>query len=105
VNARVSGTTTNKTKKIGCFPDILADEARRQAQEILSLLHSGIDPDAARKKLAEEKRLADIELKAAQVTLGQAFERYLETKAGKLSAQTKRVYRSEMKHFSDWIKR
>jgi len=102
VNARVSGTTINKTKKIGCYPDILADEARKQAQELLAALHSGIDPDAAKKKLAEEKRVADIELEAAQVTLDQAFERYLETKASKLSIQTKRVYRSEMKHFSDW---
>jgi integrase len=76
--------------KLGRYPDMSIEQARRRAQKMLSLMADGIDPVA--------RGRAD---KVSQITLGQVFEAYL--KAHELKPGTVKDYRRIMAEaFSDW---
>jgi integrase len=88
VSKRVNGKLKNVT--IGKFPDVNVTTARKQAQNVLNELNTGIDPIAAKRKN-----------KAAQTKLSDVLELYLEDRD--LKPLTVKDYRNKLKHaFSDW---
>lgn len=76
--------------KLGHYPDMTVEQARKRAQKTLSLMAEGIDPVAQHR--ARRVRL---------ITLGEVFEAYL--KAHDLKPGTVKDYRRVMvEAFSDW---
>ncbi len=82
-----------KVKRItlGRYPDLTAEQARRQAQKMLGEIATGLDPVAKAKRERDES-----------ITLGEVFEDYLEARRN-LKESTIHDYRRHLKDaFADW---
>lgn len=82
-----------KVKRItlGRYPDLTAEQARRQAQKMLGEIATGLDPVAKAKRERDES-----------ITLGEVFEDYLEARRN-LKESTIHDYRRHLKGaFADW---
>lgn len=69
--------------KLGCYPDLSVSAAREKARKLKGKMAGGEDP-----------RLENIQRVAGRVTLRKISEEYLETKRGKISIATVRLYES-----------
>jgi len=82
-------------KKVGVFPNMHPDMARKEALRVINQISSGIDPRAAEKeRKAKRKQLVDV------------AEAYFYQKSGRLAPSTIRCYRISLNnHFSDWCQK
>ncbi len=89
VEGQVAGRTRRAT--IGRADAIPVDEARKRALGILSDMAAGLDPNAEKRRIAKES-----------LTLGQAFDRFFETR-GSLAASTRERYQRTVDlYLKDW---
>ncbi len=90
VYRRVHGTP--KRIKLGTYPDMAIEQARRAARTTLNTIAEGIDPVAERR--AQE---------SLRTTLSDAFEDYLKARRTKLKPRTVKLYREAISTtFSEW---
>lgn len=90
VQRRVDGRT--RQVKIARIGELSADQARKEALNLINEMRKGKDP-------VKEKRLAAIRGK----TFGEAYNDFYTTREGKLSPGTLRGYNDFLKnHLSDW---
>ena len=83
------------TIKLGTFPNLSLEEARKIGRRYISLCERGFDP-----------RVVDLpgDLKPVAVTLAEAVEKFFELKGHQLAAQTIRDYRGIIRnHLNDWL--
>jgi integrase len=77
--------------KLGCYPDMTIEQARRQAQKVLSRVAEGIDPVIERRAQ-----------RARSVTLKEALDAYLDARELKLT--TIKDYRAAVREsYPDWL--
>jgi len=89
VEGQVNGRTRRVT--IGRADVISVDEARKRALGILSDMAAGIDPNAEKRRIAQES-----------LTVGQAFARFFETRTN-LAVSTRESYqRTNALYLKDW---
>ena len=84
VRRRVNGRP--RTIRVGGWPDVTVEAARKLARSMTADIGSGADPTAER---AERKRVAE----AAAYTFGQAVEDYIADRVGRVKASTLKEYR------------
>lgn len=88
---RVDWKTVRMT--IGTYPQVLPEAARKKAQEILGQMSAGINPIAQKKAK-----------QTANVTLGKAFEDYMQARGKSLKPRTIENYQRTMRvAFQDWL--
>ncbi len=88
---RVDWKTVRMT--IGTYPQVLPEAARKKAQEILGQMSAGINPIAQKKAK-----------QTSNVTLGNAFEDYMQARGKSLKPRTIENYQRTMRvAFQDWL--
>ncbi len=88
------GYPNGKTRrvKVGKYPQMSPEDARKKAQKLLGEMSGGVDPVVEQKK--EE---------ANKITLEQATEKYFAfLRKKKKSPKTFKSYRASLKHLRDW---
>lgn len=89
VESQVNGRTRRVT--IGRADAVPVDEARKRALGILSEMAAGVDPNAEKRRVAQES-----------LTLGQAFDRFFDTRSS-LADSTRESYRRTVNlYLKDW---
>lgn len=89
VEGQVNGRTRRVT--IGRADAVPVDEARKRALSILSEMAAGVDPNAEKRRVAQES-----------LTLGQAFDRFFDTRSS-LADSTRESYRRTVNlYLKDW---
>ncbi|WP_109465264.1 tyrosine-type recombinase/integrase [Albibacillus kandeliae] len=89
VEGQVSGRTRRVT--IGRADAIPVDEARKRALGILSDMATGVDPNAEKRRVAQES-----------LTLGQAFDRFFETRSSLADSTRESYQRTADLYLKDW---
>ena len=89
VEGQVAGRTRRVT--IGRADAVPVDEARKRALSILSDMAAGVDPNAEKRRVAQES-----------LTLGQAFDRFFETRSGLANSTRESYRRSANLYLKDW---
>lgn len=91
VEGQVAGRTRRVT--IGRADAVPVDKARKRALGILSEMAAGVDPNAEKRRVAQES-----------LTLGQAFDRFFETRS-RLADSTRESYqRTANLYLKDWTR-
>ena len=89
VEGQVAGRTRRVT--IGRADAVPVDEARKRALGILSEMAAGVDPNAERRRVAQES-----------LTLGQAFDRFFETRSSLADSTRESYQRTADLYLKDW---
>lgn len=89
VEGQVHGRTRRVT--IGRADVIPVDEARKRALGILSNMAAGVDPNAEKRRVAQES-----------LTLGQAFDRFFETRTSLADSTRESYRRTKELYLKDW---
>lgn len=89
VEGQVAGRTRRVT--IGRADAVPVDEARKRALSILSEMAAGVDPNAEKRRVAQES-----------LTLGQAFDRFFETRSGLADSTRESYQRTTNLYLKDW---
>ncbi|SDD62038.1 tyrosine-type recombinase/integrase [Ruegeria marina] len=89
VEGQVAGRTRRVT--IGRADAVPVDEARKRALGILSEMAAGVDPNAEKRRIAQES-----------LTLGQAFDRFFETRSSLADSTRESYQRTADLYLKDW---
>jgi integrase len=89
VEGQVAGRTRRVT--IGRADAVPVDEARKRALGILSEMAAGVDPNAEKRRVAQES-----------LTLGQAFDRFFDTRSSLADSTRESYQRTADLYLKDW---